>query len=66
MKTPIITRQFERDQKRCLKRGYDMAKFKACATNLLSDAPLPSNAKPHPLIETTLGILTAISPMTGY
>jgi mRNA interferase YafQ len=49
MKTPVFTKSFERDKDRCIRRVWNMEKFKTLARLLLSDQPLPPNAKPHPL-----------------
>ncbi len=49
MKRPVTTRQFEKDLKRCQKRGYDMGKFKTVFEALLESRPLPPNARPHAL-----------------
>lgn len=40
MLTPVYTRQFERDVKRCLRRGKHPEKFKIIARTLLAGAPL--------------------------
>ena len=49
MKTPIYSRQFERDVRLCKRRGWDMEKFKSMARALLSENALPETARPHPL-----------------
>ncbi len=41
MKIPIYTRQFEKDVKRCQKRGNDFEKFKIVLRLLLMSEPLP-------------------------
>ena len=55
MKTPVFSKAFERDKDRCLRRGWNMEKFKAIARLLLAGQPLPPNAKPHPLSGTYSG-----------
>ena len=52
MKTPVYTRQFEKDVKRCQKRGYDFGKFKTVMRLLLDSTPLPQNCRPHKLSGT--------------
>lgn len=55
MKTPIYSRQFERDVRLCKRRGWDMEKFKDIAKALLSEEPLPEAARPHALSGNYIG-----------
>ena len=43
------TRRFDKDFKRCVKRGLDMAKLKAAMHLLAEEGELPSNYHPHKL-----------------
>ena len=47
MKTPVYTRQFEKDVKRCQKRGNDFDKFIIIMGLLLASEPLPGRCRPH-------------------
>ncbi len=49
MKKPVFTKAFERDKDLCVRRGWNMEKFKMVARLLLAEQPLPPNARPHPL-----------------
>jgi addiction module toxin, RelE/StbE family len=49
VKTPVYTRQFEKDVKLFQKRGYDFDKFKVIMRLLLDSAPLPEKCHPHKL-----------------
>jgi len=40
MYTPVYTKQFEKDSRRCVRRGKNMEKFKMLARTLLSGEPL--------------------------
>ncbi len=63
MKTPIFSRQLERDIKRLKKRGYDFDKFKAVVNMLLLEEPLPARCRPHRLIGNFNGAMEChISP----
>lgn len=46
---PLRTAQFERDVKRCQKRGKDMDKLKRLVRLLLDGEPLPARYRDHPL-----------------
>lgn len=47
--TIVSTKRFEKDVKRCIKRGYDMEKFKKVVRLLEEYGELPSEYKPHKL-----------------
>lgn len=49
MKRPSFSRTFERDVKRCQKRGYDLARFKEVVPLLLTGATLPPRCRLHRL-----------------
>ena len=46
---PVYSGRFQRDVKRCEKRGKDMAKLKALIVLLLAQSPLPGHYRDHPL-----------------
>ncbi|WP_225757147.1 type II toxin-antitoxin system YafQ family toxin [Cardiobacterium sp. Marseille-Q4385] len=46
---PLRTKQFERDIKRCQKRGKNMEKLKTLIVLLLEEQPLPIHYHDHPL-----------------
>ncbi|MFK5971634.1 MAG: type II toxin-antitoxin system YafQ family toxin [Candidatus Marithrix sp.] len=50
MYIPTYTKQFEKDVKRCKKRGKDLEKFKTIAKTLIADQPLQEIYKDHKLI----------------
>lgn len=43
------TRRFDKSLKKCIKRGLDMAKFKAAVTILAETGTLPAKYRPHKL-----------------
>ena len=47
MYTPVYTRQFEKDTRRCVRRGKNMEKFKMLARTLLSGKPLDPIHRDH-------------------
>ena len=47
MYTPVYTRQFEKDTKRCVRRGKNMEKFKILVRTLLSGKPLDPIHRDH-------------------
>lgn len=49
MYTPVYTRQFEKDTKRCIRRGKNLEKFKILARTLLSGTPLDRIHRDHKL-----------------
>jgi len=49
MYTISTTHQFEKDWKRCAKRGYDMSKIKRVISLLEANGSLPAEYKPHKL-----------------
>ena len=49
MYTPVYTRQFEKDTKRCIRRGKNLEKFKILAKILLSGKPLDPIHRDHKL-----------------
>jgi len=50
MWTPVYTKRLEKDIYRCLKRGYDIEKFKEIVVRLVKDIPLQTHSKPHKLV----------------
>lgn len=50
------TRKFEKDVKKCKKRGYDISKLKQCLLLLTETGTLPSEYKPHKLSGRFSGI----------
>lgn len=50
MLIPVYTRQFEKDVKRCLRRGKHPEKFKLIALTLIAGEPLDSIHRDHQLI----------------
>ena len=55
MFTPVYTRQFEKDLKRCQRRGKDVEKFKSVARALLTGKPLDALHRDHKLIGKFVG-----------
>ncbi|MBL69117.1 MAG: type II toxin-antitoxin system mRNA interferase toxin, RelE/StbE family [Verrucomicrobiales bacterium] len=55
MFTPVYTRQFEKDLKRCLRRGKDPEKFKTIARTLLAGESLDALHRDHKLIGNYTG-----------
>ena len=55
MYTPVYTRQFEKDAKRCARRGKNMEKFKILARTLLSGTPLDPIHRDHKLAGPLVG-----------
>ena len=55
MYTPVYTKQFEKDVKRCQRRGKNLDKFKILARTLLSGESLDSIHKDHKLVGNYLG-----------
>ena len=55
MYTPIYTRQFEKDTKRCIRRGKNMDKFKMLILTLLSGKPLDAIHRDHKLTGNLVG-----------
>ncbi len=50
MKYKIVpSKRFEKDMKRCQKRGYDMHLIKDAIILLAETGSLPAEYKPHPL-----------------
>jgi len=50
MYTPVYTKQFEKDVKRCQRRDKNLDKFKIIARTLLSGESLDSIHKDHKLV----------------
>ncbi len=50
MLIPVYTRQFEKDVKRCLRRGKNPEKFKIIARTLLAGEPLDPIHRDHKLV----------------
>jgi mRNA interferase YafQ len=55
MFTPVYTRQFEKDLKRCQRRGKNLEKFKILARSLLAGESLDSIHRDHKLAGNYLG-----------
>ena len=55
MYTPVYTRQFEKDLKRCKRRGKNLEKFKILARSLLSGEALDPIHRDHKLIGNYAG-----------
>ncbi len=55
MYTPVYTRQFEKDTKRCIRRGKNLEKFKILARTLLSGKPLDAIHRDHKLLGNFAG-----------
>lgn len=55
MYTPVYTRQFEKDLRRCQRRGKNMDKFKMVAETLLAGQPLDAIHRDHKLIGDHVG-----------
>jgi len=55
MYTPVYTRQFEKDVKRCRRRGKDLGKFKIIARSLLAGEPLDPIHREHKLVGNFAG-----------
>lgn len=53
--TPVYTKQFEKDLKRCLKRNKKMEKFKLVAESLLAGEKLDAIHRDHKLIGNFVG-----------
>ena len=50
MRTPVYTRQFERDVKRAKRRGKDLDKLKIIARTLIEGKKLDLLQRDHPLL----------------
>jgi len=55
MYTPVYTKQFEKDVKRCKRRGKNLDKFKVIAKTLISGRTLDPIHKDHKLIGNYVG-----------
>jgi len=55
MYTPAFTRQFEKDLKRCQRRGRNIEKFKILARTLLAGHPLDPIHRDHRLVGNYVG-----------
>ena len=55
MYTPVYTKQFSKDLKRCQRRGKVLEKFKIIARTLLSGSPLDAIHRDHKLSGNLLG-----------
>jgi len=55
MYTPVYTKQFEKDTKRCVRRNKDMDKFKILMRTLLSGKPLDLIHRDHKLSGNLVG-----------
>ncbi len=53
--TPVYTKQFEKDLKRCLKHGKKMVKFKLVAESLLARETLDAIHRDNKLIGNFVG-----------
>lgn len=47
---PVYTKQFEKDVKRCVRRGKNLDKFKILACTLISGQPLDLIHRDHKLV----------------
>ena len=55
MYTPIYTKQFEKDARRCLRRGKNLEKFKIIARSLLAGEALDPIHRDHKLTGNHVG-----------
>ncbi|MCK4905837.1 type II toxin-antitoxin system YafQ family toxin [bacterium] len=55
MYIPVYTKQFEKDVKRCKRRGKDFEKFKIIAKTLISGHKIDTIHKDHKLVGNYLG-----------
>ena len=55
MYTPVYTKQFAKDLKRCQRRGKNLEKFKIIARSLLAGGPLDAIHRDHRLIGNFVG-----------
>ena len=55
MYTPVYTKQFGKDTKRCVRRGKNMDKFKILVLTLLSGKPLDPIHRDHKLSGNLVG-----------
>ena len=55
MRTPAYTRQFERDTKRCRKRGKNLDKLKIIMRTLIAERPLDPLHRDHRLVGSYRG-----------
>lgn len=55
MYTPVYTRQFEKDLRRCQRRGKNLEKFKILARTLLAGQPLDPIHRDHKLVGNYVG-----------
>jgi len=55
MYTPVYTKQFEKDTKRCIRRGKNLEKFKILARTLLSGEQLDPIHRDHKLSGSLVG-----------
>ena len=55
MYTPVYTKQFGKDTKRCVRRGKNMDKFKILVPALLSGKPLDPIHRDHKLSDDLVG-----------
>lgn len=55
MYTPVFTKQFEKDTKRCARRGKNLEKFKILARTLLSGKSLDAIHRDHKLSGNLVG-----------
>jgi len=55
MYTPVYTKHFEKDTKRCVRRGKNLEKFKMLARTLLAGIPLDPIHRDHKLTGNLVG-----------
>jgi mRNA interferase YafQ len=55
MYAPVYTKQFEKDTKRCIRRGKNLVKFKVLVGTLLSGRPLNAIHRDHKLTGNLIG-----------
>jgi len=66
MYTLKTTKQFEKDWKLCVKRGYDMTLLETVIKLLMESGTLPANYKPHKLSGNREGNGNVILPLIGF
>ena len=55
MYRPVYSKQFEKDAKRCVRRGKNLEKFKMLVRTLLSGKPLDAIHRDHKLTGNLVG-----------
>lgn len=57
---------FKKSFKKCIKRGYDIEKFKKVISILGETGSLPKEYKPHPLKQNYKGCMDVTLLLIGY